>query len=243
MRGLLLMSTPHEHSKQQRAAPSNAVHQEQRKMSEQTPAALESVERQRAVEALYIRNFATIRDACGVDPKLSFDAEERVSEAVAKHLSSYDGPLTDTAFCEWVRSLVSPAMFFAALHRDVGDYVRGAIRKVFAPCADLGISEQHVDDAEQATWLWAWENLESLRAQNQKARPKTRLYAVAKFKALSIRKTALRAKERFNSVSLSRLGTDPNDYEWCGVVIEPLASREEREGAFERLETVGPRAA
>lgn len=194
--------------------------------------------RQQAVEELYVRNYTVIRDVCGIDTKLSFDAEQRVTEAVAQYLDKFTGPLTDEAFCQWVRSHVTPGMFFASLYRDLGEYVRGGIRKVFANCADLGVSEQHVCDAEQATWLWAWQNIESLRAPNQKAKPKTRLYSKARWNALSIRKGLLRAKARFKDVGLARLGADPNAYEWTGVVIEPLPPTDERENPYQRAETV-----
>lgn len=211
-------------------------------MSEQKSTAdASTAERQQAVEELYVRNYSVIRDACGMDAKLSFDAEQRITEAVAKYLSSYEGPLTDEAFTGWVRSIVTPGMFLAALYRDLEEYVRGAIRKVFSSCADLGISEHHVRDAEQMTWLWAWEHIESLRDPNQRAKPKTRLYSVAKFAALSIRKTALRAKARFKDVGLARLGADPNSYEWCGVVIEPLSAKEEQDDPYQRTETTGPK--
>ncbi len=198
--------------------------------------------RQQAIEGLYISNFSYIQELCESDPTLNFDTTERITDALAKHLNNYGGPLSDDAFRTWLQGIVLPALSFAAIYRDCKDHVQAAIRKVFATCLDLGITPTLHHDAEQGTWLWAWEHLDSLRTPNQRAKPKTRLYSVAKFQALSIRKTLLRSKERFRSISLSRIGSDANVYESTGVIIEPLPSKEEQADPYERRETVGKAA-
>jgi hypothetical protein len=199
-----------------------------------------AAERQQAIEGLYISNFSYIQELCESDPTLNFGTAEKIAEALAKYINQYGGPLSDESFRAWLQVIVLPALSFAAIYRDCREHVQAAIRTVFATCLDLGITQDAHNDAEQGTWFWAWEHLDSLRAPKQKAKPKTRLYSVAKFQALSIRKTLLRSKERFANISLGRIGSEANVYECTGVVIEPL--EREQDDAYERRETVGKAA-
>jgi hypothetical protein len=113
--------------------------------------------------------------------------------------------------------------------------VRAAIHRVFAACFDLGVIDDLYRDAEQNTWLWTWEHLEELRDPSKsRAKLKTRLYAVAKFAALTIRKSLLRAKDRTSDLSVSRLGTD----QWGGLVMESNPNGDQFD-PYERRETVG----
>lgn len=203
-------------------------------------ATIAALDRQRAVERLYISNSDFIQESITSDPTLRFETSDKMAQSLARRLPDYHGALTDAAFRQWVADVILPAVSFATIYETCADSVRTAIRKVFATCLDLGIdpsSPSHYADAEQATWLWAWEHLDELRdPAKSKAKTKTRLYAVAKFKALSIRKSLLRAKERISDISLDRIGANANEYGYSGLVIEPLSG--EAFDPYQRLETM-----
>ncbi|MDP9038403.1 MAG: hypothetical protein M3O02_03890 [Acidobacteriota bacterium] len=189
-----------------------------------------------AVQNLFIRHHAYLRELAQADSTLNFEAAEKLSASVASRLHYYSGPQTDEAFQQWLRQVVLPALSFAAVYSECGDYVRASIRKVLLPCTDLGLTEGQFLDAEQETWVWAWEHLDELRAAGQRAKPKTRLYAVARFKALTIRKTLLRHRERLSDIAVKRVGTDP----WGWPIIEPLPAADEAAfSPYERRETIG----
>lgn len=198
-------------------------------------------DRQQVVENLYIRNFNFIQELVHTDPTLNFDTSERLAEALAGYINKYRGKHTDYAFREWIASIVLPVISFASIYQECGEYVRASIRKVFATSLDLGITDDLYRDAEQNTWVWTWQHLSELRdPAKSKAKTKTRLYSVAKFQALSIRKSLLRAKERFSDVAISRIGYDPQSYDGrFDIVIEPLVAVDGNADAYERRETVG----
>lgn len=200
-------------------------------------ATIAAIDRRRAVEQLFLDNFDFIQEAISSDPTLRFETSDKMAQALANRLCDYRGPLTDADFRQWVADVILPAVSFATIYETCAGSVRDAIRKVFATCLDLGIDPSHYKDAEQATWLWTWEHLDELRdPAKSKAKTKTRLYAVAKFQALSIRKSLLRAKERTSNIALERIGTNANEFEYSGLVIEPRTR--ETFDPYERLETM-----
>lgn len=200
-------------------------------------ATIAATDRRRAVDQLFLANFDFIQESINSDPTLRCETSDKMAQALANRLCDYRGPLTDADFRQWVADVILPAASFAAIYETCADSVRTAIRKVFATCLDLGITSEHYEDAEQGTWLWTWQHLEELRdPAKSKAKTKTRLYAVAKFHALSIRKSLLRAKERISNIALDRIGTNANEFEHSGLVLEPRTR--ETFDPYERLETM-----
>ena len=195
--------------------------------------AISARERLTAVEALYLQHYFEIKELVSSDPTLSLEISDKIASGFVKRLYLYRGPLTAESFLQWVADTILPAVSFTSIYEQCRPSVREAIRKVFATCLDLGITRDQYDDAEQGTWLWVCRHLRELRDPGKsRASTKTRLYSVARFQALTIRKSLLRAKERQADVALSRIGADA-----YGLVIEPLAGAQL--DPYTRSETAG----
>lgn len=208
--------------------------------SESNAAMIAASERRRAVEKLYFDNFRFIEELANSDRAGTFAEAQTVIEGIARHLTSYPDELTDAAFQSWLRDAILPLLAFNEIRRTCDPYVKEAIWRILGPCADLGVTPDILEDAEQHVWLWAVQNLDSLCDPKAEAKPKTRLYSKAKFAALTIRKQLLRARERFGAgVDVNRIGTElDNPFDRLpALVIEPL--RKKDADPYERVETVG----
>lgn len=195
-------------------------------------------ERLKAVHKLYFDNYGFIEGLASSDRAGTFAESGAIVSGIAQHLGSYPGDLTDAAFQAWARDVILPLLAFNEIHRTCSPYVKDAIWRVLGACADLGDVQDMMADAEQETWAWAAQNLETLCDATAKARPKTRLYAKARFAALTVRKKAIRARDRFGTgVDIRQIGTDAdNPFYAPAIVIE--APRKAEFDPYERCETV-----
>lgn len=184
---------------------------------------LAATERQKAVEDLYLRNYGFISALALSDTAMTFMDGEAIAEGIARYLMDYSGELADEAFQSWAADIILPLLAFNEIHRTSARYVKSAIWKVLGSCSDLGVTADTLHEAEQNVWVWSWLHLDKLRDPKAKAKPSTRLYEVAKFAALTIRKTLLRSREKFGGTpNLERIGSD----EAGCLVIEPESESE-----------------
>jgi len=192
---------------------------------------LAATERQKAVEDLYLQNFGFINGLALNDTAMTFMDGGAIAEGIARHLIDYSDELTDGAFQAWATDIILPVLAFHEIHRSSVSYVKSAIWKILGSCTDLGVTSDTLHEAEQNVWLWCWAHLDSLRDPKAKAKPSTRLYEVARFAALTVRKTLLRTRERFGGTpDLQRLGCDDAG---CLVIEPEFESEYDRHGYYE----------
>lgn len=207
--------------------------------SENHRAVLVASERFRAVEELYFRNFEFITELASSDRAAVFAESDAIIKGVGRYLPSYEGDLSDAAFQSWARAFIFESLAFNEILRTCGPSVKTSIWRIIGPCADLGDVQDMADEAEQNTWLWVIKNLDSLCNPRARAKPKTRLFEVARFAALTVRKKHIRERDRFGTgIDVSSIGTEPDNpfYRLPTIIVE--TPEKENSNPYERCESV-----
>jgi len=135
-------------------------------------------DRQQAVEQLFIRNYDFIRELAQSDPKITSDEIEQVTTGIAKHLPSYTGHLTDTAFQTWIAEIIVPVVGFYGIKHLCAPFVHKAIWRGLGHATAPSLYDDYpetVRELEQDVWLWAFLNLDKLTKRGT-AKITTRLY-------------------------------------------------------------------
>lgn len=206
----------------------------------------QTAERARAVEKLYFSVWGIVREAALTNPHITETDAHQIVTAVVNQLPTYAGPIDEAAFLDWTSEIIKPAIAFAAIRRQCEPYVRGAIRKVLALCADLGVNHGTEDEIASETWVWALRRLDDLLIPGT-AKISTRLFARARLDALAWRQRQIRAKNRFAVVTnISDLARDADGKyffgkrDGIGTVAPSESTTEDSEGHDELDSTEAP---
>lgn len=137
-----------------------------------------ALDRQLAVEQLYIHNFAFIIELVQSDPRISSDEVEQITAGIAKHLANYTGRLTDTAFRAWATEIILPIVGFYAIKNLCAPFVRKAIWRGLGHATAPSLYDDYPEtlkELEQEVWIWTFLNLDKLTKRGT-AKITTRLY-------------------------------------------------------------------
>jgi hypothetical protein len=164
------------------------------------------------LENLYTANYGTLVSIAGENPAILPEQPDAIASGIAHHLDEYPGELSQTAYREWSEGGAAAAREFLAIRNQYAKYVYAGIGRMFRGYTDL-IDKQNravkaieqplstADHIAQITWVWAFENLDSLLALDQPAQIGTRLNAKAYWFARTWITHRLRAKLRFSDLS------------------------------------------
>jgi hypothetical protein len=170
-------------------------------------------DRQQQLNDLYTSNFGFIIDAASADTRLLTADAHHISEAVARHLGSYDGPIQDDAFQAWAADIINPAVerfgFFYDLMNQYEGSIFAGVWEVLGRARDLADADPvYVARTLAAdTWAWVFEHVDDLMIPGT-AKLATRLYARARITALAWRTDRLRHRERFADIDVFNVGKD-----------------------------------
>jgi hypothetical protein len=168
------------------------------------------------VEQLYETHYENLRDIALSSGGLWFQDAERLAEGLVKRLSDFEGPPTDAAFVQWASEIIQSAArhleFFYELYGKYRRSVSSGIWSILAKNKDLS----HYDDInctaadlESRAWSWIFFHLNVLAVAGT-ASLGTRLYAAARFTALTWRKERLRAREKDSGIDVGRIAVAPD---------------------------------
>ncbi|HKV92335.1 MAG TPA: hypothetical protein VJW20_07285 [Candidatus Angelobacter sp.] len=167
-----------------------------------------------ASQALFFKNHGNILNAVLTGTNLFIQDGERILQKLVPRLPEYNGdPEDDAAYVAWAVEAARPDIekfrFFYELRKEYHGKVLGGIRSVLKTALDLSDYQnnlgQMADDLADIVWQWAFEHLEALMVPGV-ATLGTRLYASAKFRALTWRKKKLRELKRSSDIDVERLG-------------------------------------
>jgi hypothetical protein len=167
---------------------------------------------QSAAVALYFRNQSDIRDSILSGTGLWVGDADHILELIAQHLPQYDGPDDDEAFLAWAKEVSGPEVekfkFFYQLQDKYHGSVSAGIWSVLKRNRDLAHYDSinaTADDLADLAWQWIFFRLDEFAVAGT-AKLGTRLYAAARFTALTWRKTRLRERERDAGIDVELIG-------------------------------------
>jgi hypothetical protein len=159
-----------------------------------------TTERRKALEKLYVANYAAIREIASAEPSLLIQDIERLAESVAEHLDEYSGPDDPDLFLDWAASIVQPAAAsvaaFYAMHTAHSRIVYKGIWSVLQGCSDLGADESVAEELAQSVWIRIHSELPEWTRPGT-AKLSTRLYSRARFAARRWKTDRLRNRAKF----------------------------------------------
>lgn len=165
-----------------------------------------------AAVALFFRNQGDIRDCILTGTGLWVGDADYILELIAENLPNYAGPDNDEVFLAWATEISRPEVerfkFFYELRRKYRKSVLAGVWSVLAKNRDLSHYDNikaTADDLADLAWHWIFFHIEQL-AEPGTASLGTRLYAAARFTALTWRKTRLRERERDAGIDVERIG-------------------------------------
>jgi hypothetical protein len=165
-----------------------------------------------AAVALYFRNQGDITNTILTGTGLWINDAEYILQIVAGELPAYDGPDDDEAFVAWALEIAKPTVdkfkFFYELHDKYRGSVSAGIWSVLNKNRDLAHYDSinaTADDLADLAWQWIFFRLDEFAIPGS-AKLGTRLYAAARFTALTWRKTRLRERERDAGIDVERIG-------------------------------------
>lgn len=144
--------------------------------------------------------------ACDQYPAIStYDLDATLGRLHA-NLYEYDGPTRKRAFLQWATEQVKrQAARLEAFHRLQSEHSKvayEAIWSVLRGSTDLGYNKKlTVPEIMSGVWRKVWKELDSLLEPGHRAKPGTRIYAMARFEARGWKKDQLRLRGVDDSLS------------------------------------------
>lgn len=159
----------------------------------------EQLSRAELVHGLYTGCFQNLLNST-TTRNLNRDSARRLVEGLEPHLASFDGPVDDPyAFLLWANAILTPASTAFVLIEQNRKMIESAFSRVLASCPDFCSREpNHRSEIYSDLLLWIIDHLPELLKPGT-AKLSTRLYAAARFAALTWRKARIRHRQRFTA--------------------------------------------
>lgn len=158
--------------------------------------AIESEDRKRITEAIFIANYSYLADVILGDSRVTQEDASHILASISQQLSNYDPSTHELGFRDWCESIIQKQVEFYALRRQYRNSVRKGLWAILRDCADLGFYNAIFAELENKAWTKVFLRLDELLKPGS-AKLSTRLYSLARFTAREWRTERIRNRARF----------------------------------------------
>lgn len=157
----------------------------------------DTLNRTEAVRQLYAKTFSNLINT-SIDAGANQLQANRLVASLAEQLANYGGPADDQhCFLQWAASILAPASAAFVIIEQNRGIIESAFTRVLATCPDFASREPgHRSELYSDLLVWIIEHLSELLKPGT-AKLSTRIYAAARFTAMSWRKIRIRHGQRF----------------------------------------------